>query len=70
MLRIKEKIDLKELEKFGFLSDHYGDYRLFNDYNIDIITVWSEDRTIDVDGDDTAINTLYDLIKADMVERI
>ncbi len=69
MLKIIDDVDLKELEKFGFKSDHYGNYTIFNDYNIDVITVWT-DRTMDISGDSVAINTFYDLMQAGLVEKL
>ena len=70
MLKIRDEVDLKNLEKFGFLPDCYGNYTIFNDYNIDVITVWAGDKTMDIDGDYFAINILYDLIQANLVEKV
>lgn len=79
MLKIKDNVDLKELEKFGFkyVSSEYYDYYflkryLGNDeddricYQIGIDD--REIRIVRLDGElDT---TLYDLIKADLVEKV
>ena len=80
MLRIKEGIDLKELEKFGFFQDYLVDttvYRKVIKKEIGLlkqeceIIVWKENRDIDVYTTKGLLDDiLYDLIKADMVERI
>ena len=79
MLKIKEDVDLKELEKFGFDKEYnsysYGDMKydlsIFINNTRDIIIVvpcvseyW--EWAIDV----TSIDVLYDLIKADLVEKV
>ncbi len=71
MLRIKEGIDLKELEKFGF-EDNEG----FLQKDAECITYYIDKdfRTIEIwdyISDEVVLDdTLYDLIKADIVERI
>lgn len=82
MLKIKDNVDLKELEKFGF---EYN--KLLDEYVIDIATdrrgacvelaIRRKYLILDFNGDDTGgsgedyiDDTLYDLIKADMVEKI
>ena len=73
MLKIKDNVDLKELEKFGFdlelnIADDYDQIYCFDsrlmfdkiDKNI-IIPMYNEG---------TALDTLYDLIKADLVEKV
>ena len=82
MLRIKEEIDLKELEKFGFYKSG-GVYQ--KNLEFDDLTDWitgidmciyivSDDRKIRFSAHDKRetikLDVLYDLIKADMVERI
>lgn len=82
MLRIKEGIDLKELEKFGFYKSG-GVYQ--KNLEFDDLTDWitgidmciyivSDDRKIRFSAHDKRetikLDVLYDLIKADMVERI
>ena len=75
MLKIKDNVDLKELEKFGFVyfnditSYRYGcldlqkkDLEIFIN-NARTITMASDKSIIDLD-------TLYDLIKADLVEKV
>ena len=79
MLRIKEGIDLKELEKYGFDNndDEFYEYDLKN--NRTYITVDKITKEIGIPnslyGDLPAtyidnLDVIYDLIKADMVERI
>ena len=94
MLRIKEGIDLKELEKYGFTyREHYENYtkghheKDYEDYVDNYIQI-GNDRILQpyarlLKGHDTEyidntqanikdefLDTLYDLIKADMVEKI
>lgn len=83
MLRIKEGIDLKELEKFGFveLDDKYF-YKNERKHNVGLAVYKDTYKTLggrEVKGDkalkfitmDTqSLDAVYDLIKADMVERI
>ena len=74
MLKIKDNIDLSELEKFGFeLHKNYtyyiGDFPVGNSIYIDY------KRRIEFDdewwGEDfNLMDSLYDLIKADMVEKV
>lgn len=67
MLKIKDNVDLKELEKFGFRKiNNY--YEICNRYNVDVITIY-DDKTIEC-GDGTADDKIYDLIKADLVEKV
>lgn len=75
MLKIKDDVDLKELEKFGFkYNDNVGQYQ-YRERNIDgatyiYINVWNrkirfkQDKEYDVE----CLKILYKLIKADLVE--
>ena len=76
MLKIKENIDLKELEKFGF--EHCGDfykYDLGSIYTRTII-IYEPTRIIETDFSigsyelEKYNDIIYDLIKADMVEKV
>lgn len=76
MLKIREEIDLKELEKFNFRYDNRtGRYR-FCERNIDgatyiYINVWNR-RIIfrqDKETDTWCLTKLYDLITAGLVEK-
>lgn len=75
MLNIKNNVDLKELEKFGF---KYSPEEGYHNYNIDNFDFDLGDerklnvRFVDCYYDDSIkdfISLLYDLIKADIVEK-
>lgn len=68
MLKIKDNVDLKELEKFGFKED-YNMYFYKNKYDIKVVEINKETRKIDNLGDITGNIIFYDLIKADLVEK-
>lgn len=78
MLKIKSSVNLKELEKFGFSTKSlYGWYEKLVEYNWNdkmYIYIEKDTRKIQVstyEGYDVYLdNTLYDLIKADLVEKI
>lgn len=80
MLKIKDNVDLKELEKYGFEKDGYSYYYDFIPYNEDngngqYILVDIKIRKIDLDYIDLeyfgkAVELLYDLIKANLVEKV
>lgn len=75
MLKIREDVDLKVLEKYGFKKNsNFPDgwamvktYKKGRYYQEDIY-VWN-DRKIQVNAI-YILNTLYDLIKADLVEKV
>ena len=80
MLKIKEhdvngnKIDLKELEKYGFKYFKNGNYEA---YEIDNWNSWlcveAKNRILQIgvqDYTDIEDNVIYDLIKADLVEKV
>ena len=80
MLKIKESVDLKELEKFGFkLKYNENNGKPFS-YEKEFIgwnrrsdiTIYIEDREINcyIEEEMGIIETLYDLIKADMVDKV
>ena len=72
MLKIKDNVDLKELEKFGFDIEQTKDEfdqiwgfdkgLLFYKDSKTIILPWNNQNT--------ALDVLYDLIKADLVEKV
>lgn len=76
VLKIKDEIDLKELEKFGFELYDIGlnePYYVYEKYIKPYISIHIyEDRTISKNNDDAngilKDEDIYDLIKADMVE--
>lgn len=71
MLKIKDNVDLKELEKYGFKDD-----TRFLQKDIDYITYYinKDIRAIEMwifENEEVVLdNTLYDLIKADLVEKV
>ena len=77
MLKIRDGVDLKELENFGFkYNDYSGQYKIC-ERNIDgatyiYINVWNrkilfrQDKPLDKE----CLNALYDLIKADLIEKV
>ena len=79
MLKIKDDIDLKELEKFGFRfmeCDNNQYYtKQFIDNNGWLKAYWIDVKTrqIELEANDPFIlldDTIYDLIKADLVEKV
>ena len=77
MLKIKDGINLKELEKYGFkYYDKTGQYK-FDEKNTIwtncmYINVWNKKITFKQEKpvDDICLGVLYDLIKADLVEKV
>lgn len=82
MLKIKDNVDLKELEKYGFNSYEKGYYKKWHasEYGICSYEINSDTRKIIFTIYDNPAwdyffkteinNTLYDLIKADLVEKV
>ena len=80
MLKIKDNVDLRELEKFGFKlnGENSESYRVNIEdkhyYNRAILIVTPVTRKIMIDTGTTFIRAkldiLYDLIKADLVEKL
>lgn len=75
MLKIKDNIDLKELEKFGFEYEYYYDVYEFS-ASASVMQV-KRDRCLKLEGDifdekqgNQYLNVIYSLIKADMVEKV
>lgn len=79
MLKIKDNVDLKELEKYGF--EHHTmiyvkEIKRSNETLKEekIIYVEEENREISIHKGlfnvDEELDTLYDLIKADLVEKV
>ena len=71
MLKIKDNVDLKKLEKFGFENNigflqkdaEYITYYINKDFRT--IEIW------DYQADEVVLDdTIYDLIKADLVEKV
>ena len=73
MLKIKDNIDLKELEKFGFIFYHYvdkHDYYVFPDSKDTELSVFIETRQIYAESYLNNLDKLYDLIQAGLVEKV
>lgn len=82
MLKIKDNVELKELEKFGLVLNYECDKHTGVSYITDIYKMWNNSEQyslrfqaipemfklvyIQSDG----LDTLYDLIKADLVEKV
>ena len=66
MLKIKDNVNLKELEKYGFdleqTKDEFDQIYGFDKDSKIIILPWNNQNT--------ALDTLYDLIKADLIEKV
>ena len=75
MLKIKDNVDLKELEKFGFKYVKNSNYPMLSnqeyyyDY-VGTIAIYENTKVIIIKhtGDETT-DTLYDLIQASLVEK-
>lgn len=73
MLRIKESVNLKELEKFGLkfkkIEDDFGVYEWISDATdvFDYVTVYIWNREINASY---ANDVLFDMIQAGLVEKI
>ena len=76
-LKIKDSVDLKELEKFGFIFDNSDGIFRHTERNYQgsaSIRIRSWDRRIlfrqDVSTDTECLCVLYDLIQANLVEKV
>ncbi len=72
MLKIKDNVDLKELEKYGFDVDQTKD-EFDQIWGFDSgLLFYKDSKTIILpwNNQDTALDKLYDLIKADLVEKV
>lgn len=77
MLKIKDNVDLKELEKYGFgKSWAAGDYRFFLD---NMATLWVSEATRELSIEVISLfyceeiytfDIIYDLIKNGLVEKL
>lgn len=78
MLKIKDNVDLKELEKYAFEQGCFGFSRIFyfSKYVI-AITIDTLDKKIRIQSNYydancmyEILNVIYNLIKADLVEKV
>lgn len=69
MLKIKDYVDLKELEKFGLKEEDDGDYRISEEIGGEtyFLLVGKSDRWIYFDRKE---DVLFDLIQAGLVEKV
>lgn len=83
MLKIKDNVDLKELEKFGFEFDEYEEENYYNYFcgdNTTYLQVFVKTRQIALNsglyGDyprfyfDKQLDIIFDLIEAGLVEKV
>lgn len=80
MLKIKDNVDLKELEKYGFEHEYDYWYKYIEDKEIEnennnfFVTQIQDNRKIHFifynDKDLYEFDTLYDLIKDNLVEKV
>lgn len=80
MLKIKDNVDLKELEKFGFRLKYNENNGLPFYYEKEFIglnrrsdiTIYIKDKELNIYIEETkeVIETLYDLIQAGLVEKV
>ena len=70
MLKIKDDVDLKELENFGFKKDEENQYMI---KNMDIFIGTEENEkelVLDFGFNNENIDILYELIQAGLVEKV
>ena len=74
MLKIKDNVDLKELEKFDFNYHDYSGRYVYNTINEPLtINVWNRKINIPDYGvltENILCEKLYDLIQAGLVEKV
>ena len=76
MLKIKDVVNLKELEKFGFYAEEFLDDKVATYYNgnvrieiyDDIYKKWNTRKIYALTS--AYLDTIYNLIKADLVEKV
>ena len=80
MLKIKDNVDLKELEKFGFIINHYSWGTVYErplkypEYSIQSIYIDIDTKEIDEEEErynviDAKEEHIKDLMQADLVEK-
>ena len=71
MLKVKDNINLKELEKFGFIYLKCELYHLFIDeYNYIIVYDYSRELNFVCLNNERTKNKIFDLIQAGLVEKV
>lgn len=71
MLKIKDDVDLKELEKFGFVKEQ-TEYSYYSDTNLWVLFIPNTREIFSYFHDyiNTAYDVLFDLIQAGLVEKV
>ena len=72
MLKVKDNVNLKELEKYGFDLEQTKD-EFDQIYGFDEGLLFYKDSKIIIlpwNNQNTALDKLYDLIKADLIEKV
>lgn len=78
MLKIKDNVDLGRLENFGFdfdKYDYYYDFKPYKENDGSYLLVRKDTKELYIDYVELehinkAVSILYDLIKADLVEKV
>lgn len=71
MLKIKDNVDLKELEKFGFEKYEYTHLIVLRKDNHDFACIDIRDKNYEIlDLCSLTYNLTYDLIQAGLVEKV
>lgn len=80
MLKIKDNVDLKKLEKYGFRNVSYKNYVYKPKVDIDLNEIWVDGDTkkidiVDCDHDvghivNENLDKLFELIQAGLVEKV
>lgn len=79
MLKIRDNVDLKELEKYGFykgeFEDYYFDFIEYTEYEYSYLSVAFNGYEIrfdwlDFEHYEKAIDLIFDLIQAGLVEKV
>ena len=73
MLKIKDNVDLKQLENFGFVYDNFGFYEIKKEiaFGRQKLCISEDTREIAIIGaGETLLCNLFDLIQAGLVEKI
>lgn len=71
MLKIKDNIELKELEKYGFVFCEFELYHLsFDEYNYINIYEYSREINFVCLNNEKVKNKIFDLIQSSLVEKV
>lgn len=69
MLKIKDSVDLKELEKFG-IKQYGSHFNAITGFKIPYFAILGEEKRKIKVYSDMGLDLLFDLIKADLVEKV